>query len=149
MIRGEDPGPLDVRIEPLRVVTRLSTDILVVEDKNVTTALSFSACGLARVCPLTRWRPMPRGNRRALTPKTGSEIVRGLSIPREHRRIIPGDCHMDELEKAATIAASTEVRAAALPRFDRQIATWAIQLRKSTREKKLLVSKHFRKTMRL
>jgi mannose-6-phosphate isomerase-like protein (cupin superfamily) len=35
---------------------------------------------------------------------------------------------MDELEKAATIAASTEVRAAALPRFDRQIATWGVAL---------------------
>lgn len=41
MIHGEDPGPLDVRIEPLHVVTRLSTDILAVGDKNVTTALSF------------------------------------------------------------------------------------------------------------
>jgi len=35
---------------------------------------------------------------------------------------------MDELEKAATIAASTEVRAAALPRFDRQIAAWGVAL---------------------
>lgn len=41
MMCGEDPGPMDVRIEPLEVVTRLSTDILAVGDKNITNALSF------------------------------------------------------------------------------------------------------------
>ncbi|HVU33578.1 MAG TPA: DNA-binding transcriptional regulator, partial [Opitutaceae bacterium] len=41
MIRGEKPGPMEVRIAPLDVVTRLSTDILAVDDRNVTAALSF------------------------------------------------------------------------------------------------------------
>lgn len=41
MLRGEDPGAVDVREEPLGVVTRLSTDILAVADKNVAAALSF------------------------------------------------------------------------------------------------------------
>lgn len=41
MIRGESPGPMDVRIAPLDVVTRLSTDILAVADRNVTAALSY------------------------------------------------------------------------------------------------------------
>lgn len=41
MMRGQDPGPMDVRIEPLEVVTRLSTDILAVGDKNVNAALTF------------------------------------------------------------------------------------------------------------
>lgn len=41
MLRGEDIGPVDTRIEPLGVVTRLSTDILAVADKHVAAALSF------------------------------------------------------------------------------------------------------------
>ena len=41
MIRGGDPGIVDVRIEPVGVVTRLSTDILAVTDKNVAAALNF------------------------------------------------------------------------------------------------------------
>lgn len=41
MLRGDPPGEVDVRIEPLGVVTRMSTDILAVGDRNVTTALSF------------------------------------------------------------------------------------------------------------
>ena len=41
MIRGEDPGVVDARIEPTGVFSRLSTDILAVGDKNVAAALSF------------------------------------------------------------------------------------------------------------
>lgn len=41
MIRGEDAGVVEARIEPVGVVTRLSTDILAVADKNVAAALSF------------------------------------------------------------------------------------------------------------
>ncbi len=48
MIRGDDPGPVDQRIDPVGVVTRLSTDVLAVADKNVAAALSVireRACG--------------------------------------------------------------------------------------------------------
>lgn len=41
MIRGEQPGAMDTRIEPTGVFSRLSTDILAVGDKNVAAALSF------------------------------------------------------------------------------------------------------------
>jgi LacI family transcriptional regulator len=41
MIAGRKPQTLDRRIEPLGVVTRPSTDVLAIEDKNVATALSF------------------------------------------------------------------------------------------------------------
>lgn len=41
MIAGRKPPTLDRRIEPLGVVTRPSTDVLAIEDKNVATALSF------------------------------------------------------------------------------------------------------------
>jgi len=41
MIRGEAPGLIDLRVEPLGVITRLSTDILAVADRNVAAALSF------------------------------------------------------------------------------------------------------------
>ena len=41
MLRGEKPGAMDVRVDPLGVVARLSTDILAVGDKNVAAALSF------------------------------------------------------------------------------------------------------------
>ena len=41
MLRGEDLGIVDTRIEPLGVVTRLSTEILAVADKHVAAALSF------------------------------------------------------------------------------------------------------------
>jgi len=41
MIHGGSPGPIDERVAPLDVVTRLSTDILAVADKNVAAALSF------------------------------------------------------------------------------------------------------------
>lgn len=39
MLRGEDPGAMDERIEPIGVVTRLSTDVLAVADKHVAAAL--------------------------------------------------------------------------------------------------------------
>ncbi|ACB73447.1 XylR family transcriptional regulator [Opitutus terrae] len=41
MLRGDDLGTIDTRIEPLGVVTRLSTDVLAVADKHVAAALSF------------------------------------------------------------------------------------------------------------
>lgn len=41
MLAGRKPGNPDQRIEPLGVVTRPSTDVLAIEDKNVATALSF------------------------------------------------------------------------------------------------------------
>ena len=41
LLRGHPPGAMDVRLEPLGVVTRLSTDILAVGDRNVAMALSF------------------------------------------------------------------------------------------------------------
>ena len=41
MLRGDDPGTVDLRIEPVHVVTRLSTDILAIGDKNVAAALSY------------------------------------------------------------------------------------------------------------
>jgi LacI family transcriptional regulator len=41
MLRGERITDLDLRVDPIGVVTRLSTDILAVGDRNVTAALSF------------------------------------------------------------------------------------------------------------
>ena len=41
LLRGEGAPPAETRIEPLGVVTRMSTDILAVGDKNVAAALSF------------------------------------------------------------------------------------------------------------
>lgn len=41
MLRGEDPGPVDLRVEPIGVVTRLSTDVLAVPDRNVAAALGI------------------------------------------------------------------------------------------------------------
>lgn len=41
LLRGEAPGVVDLRIEPLGVVTRMSTEILAVADKHVAAALSF------------------------------------------------------------------------------------------------------------
>lgn len=41
MLRGTKITDLDIRVDPIGVVTRLSTDILAVGDKNVTAALSF------------------------------------------------------------------------------------------------------------
>ena len=41
LLRGGKPGAMDVRVDPLGVVPRLSTDILAVGDKNVVAALSF------------------------------------------------------------------------------------------------------------
>ena len=41
MIGGRPPGALDQRVEPVGVVTRHSTDVLAVEDRNVAAALSF------------------------------------------------------------------------------------------------------------
>jgi len=41
MLRGEKITGLDIRVDPIGVVTRLSTDILAVGDRNVTAALSF------------------------------------------------------------------------------------------------------------
>lgn len=41
MLRGEKVVDSDIRVDPIGVVTRLSTDILAVGDKNVSTALSF------------------------------------------------------------------------------------------------------------
>jgi LacI family transcriptional regulator len=40
LLRGEGPIPTDTRIDPLGVVTRMSTDILAVGDRNVAAALS-------------------------------------------------------------------------------------------------------------
>jgi LacI family transcriptional regulator len=41
LLRGAKVPDLDMRVDPIGVVTRLSTDILAVGDKNVTAALSF------------------------------------------------------------------------------------------------------------
>jgi len=41
MMQGEHPGPVDLRIEPVNVITRQSTDVLAMSDKNVASALSF------------------------------------------------------------------------------------------------------------
>ena len=41
MIRGDDPGDVDMRIEPVGVVCRQSSDVLAIEDRNVAAALSF------------------------------------------------------------------------------------------------------------
>lgn len=41
MLAGREPKVLDQRIEPIGVVTRHSTDVLAVEDRNVVAALSF------------------------------------------------------------------------------------------------------------
>jgi LacI family transcriptional regulator len=41
MLAGRAPANLDQRIEPLGVVTRPSTDVLAIDDRNVATALSF------------------------------------------------------------------------------------------------------------
>ncbi|BET65318.1 DNA-binding transcriptional regulator [Opitutales bacterium ASA1] len=41
MLRGEDVGDVDIRVEPVGVTTRHSSDILAVDDKNVASALSF------------------------------------------------------------------------------------------------------------
>lgn len=41
MLRGEKVIHADIRVDPIGVVTRLSTDILAVGDKNVSAALSF------------------------------------------------------------------------------------------------------------
>jgi LacI family transcriptional regulator len=41
MLAGRKPKNMDQRVEPLGVVTRPSTDVLAVEDKNVAAALSF------------------------------------------------------------------------------------------------------------
>jgi LacI family transcriptional regulator len=41
MINGQKPANLDRRVEPLGVVTRPSSDMLAIDDKNVATALSF------------------------------------------------------------------------------------------------------------
>jgi len=38
---GEKSASIDIRIEPLGVVTRQSSDILAIEDKNVSAALSY------------------------------------------------------------------------------------------------------------
>jgi LacI family transcriptional regulator len=57
MMQGEDPGPVDVRIEPLGVVTRPSSDVLAIHDPNVATALSHireHACQGLTVAQLAR-----------------------------------------------------------------------------------------------
>lgn len=41
LLRGRSPDTMDVRIDPVGVVTRLSTDILAVGDRNVSTALNY------------------------------------------------------------------------------------------------------------
>lgn len=41
LLRGRPPEAMDVRLDPLGVVTRLSTDILAVGDRNVSAALNF------------------------------------------------------------------------------------------------------------
>lgn len=57
MMRGEAPGPIDLRIEPLGVVTRPSSDVLAIHDPNVATALSHireHACQGLTVAQLAR-----------------------------------------------------------------------------------------------
>lgn len=41
MMQGQKPAELNVRVDPVGVVTRHSTDILAIEDKNVAAALSY------------------------------------------------------------------------------------------------------------
>jgi LacI family transcriptional regulator len=41
LLRNEGPGPIETRIDPIGVVTRMSTDILAVGDRSVAAALSF------------------------------------------------------------------------------------------------------------
>src|SRR5207248_623426 len=41
LMSGEKSASIDIRIEPLGVVTRQSSDILAIADKNVSAALSF------------------------------------------------------------------------------------------------------------
>jgi LacI family transcriptional regulator len=41
LMRGEKPGPVDLRVEPAGVVTRRSTDILAIADRNVAGAIAF------------------------------------------------------------------------------------------------------------
>lgn len=41
LLRGRAPESMEVRVDPLNVVTRLSTDILAVADRNVSAALNF------------------------------------------------------------------------------------------------------------
>jgi LacI family transcriptional regulator len=41
LMEGEKPGSLDVRVEPLSVVPRHSTDVLAIDDRNVAAALGF------------------------------------------------------------------------------------------------------------
>lgn len=41
LMAGKKPGVVDLRVEPLGVVARQSTDILAIEDKNVAAALSY------------------------------------------------------------------------------------------------------------
>ena len=41
LLRGEDLSDLDERIEPVGIVTRQSTDVLAIDDRNVAKALSY------------------------------------------------------------------------------------------------------------
>ena len=41
LLRGGQPDNMEVRVDPIGVVTRLSTDILAVTDRNVSTALNY------------------------------------------------------------------------------------------------------------
>ena len=41
LLLGQEPRALDQRVEPIGVVTRHSTDVLAVDDRNVVTAISF------------------------------------------------------------------------------------------------------------
>ncbi len=41
LMRGEDCGHVDIRVEPVGVTARHSTDVLAIEDKNVAAALGF------------------------------------------------------------------------------------------------------------
>lgn len=57
LMRGSPPGEVDVRVEPLGVATRRSTDILAIPDKVVVSALQFirlRACDGVKVGAVVR-----------------------------------------------------------------------------------------------
>ncbi len=63
MIRGERPGAVDVRVDPIGVTARHSTDVLAVNDKNVAAALSYireKACSGISVDDILRFAASSR-----------------------------------------------------------------------------------------
>jgi len=63
LIRGEATAPIDVRVEPLGVVTRQSTDVLGARDEHMATALSYireHACEGIKVEEVLRKVPISR-----------------------------------------------------------------------------------------